>query len=466
MNLFLVVMVAINVVFASVHAASPAAETVDAQTAACRELAKYSLVFRLIPTRISQMLQVINAYPVANEMRRVELLQSMVGHMHEKYRFLQQLHRQVTELEGRLPMPDTRKLADRTKKLAEAMRQYQITLVSTMSLIDTELSRTIDMLRQKGATVVNDNDDAYVAARAVLHPSKVDVLIASVAEGKEVSRDIDQRASSVKQEIKELRDEVSFLKARLQSKSMAEKEVDQSPQALTNRISELNKENARVIIESKTLVEGLGEAAKTPFAPVSVARQSAKNGQQHSSSVQGLYAWWYWIQDRLLAAYKIVADVVTAGVSNLRANVSWLVERVTGDTQKAAEHVGSRLKEVHETAPDGVAAVTSSLVTVRDWIVDSWMRIGCMAVDAFNAVQARAAVLDDTMRAFVCSICAQARAAQKPQWGADAWSAAAEWSTQIKTYMVDSLNVVRSRIFGDAMENAPASEKPSAKHAQ
>jgi len=494
---------------------------VDAHAA--REIAKYSTVFRMIPARVAQMLQVVNAYPSGNSALRAEILQLMIQRMHENYRLVQQLQERVQEVqEEAMPQSQTGVFVQ-GQELLKSIKRYQITLISTLSVLDAEFVRCVKNSRDAGEGK-GRRDTAYLAARAAILPNKMDRVITLFASN--ASEVMPEGASqSIKGEIRHLRNQVSALSAHVQSKALlgaqevagrdfgqqvAElqkshlKAVVQEPRELKEEIekravvqrsvasSELLSDDllprmsneAGLVVRIRETAEDWAEAARqsmtTAWASVvEWANQMWKKGEKPAQEpkkdekkiamvpategeaplplrerVQLAAAGaWQNFKEALARFWGAILNSSTL-ISAAYHNIADFFGRIFGDTQKAAEHVGSRLKEVKDVTPEGVDAAKEAVCSFGTWIVDSWMRIGAFFLGLWEPVtqgwawlQGECSAADDYMRAMACNVCETISTTVR------------RLNIQAKAYMADSLNVVRSRFFREPLAEGEALSK-------
>jgi hypothetical protein len=373
-----------------------------------RALTKYSTVFRLIPARVAQMLKVVNAYPASDVVRRTDLLQLVIQRMHDMYRITQRIQNRVAEIDS-----------VQSKGLIDALKKYQVTLISTLSVFDSEFVRSLKRSRSEGdSTGRSGSDSAYSAAKMVLRHNQMDTLIETMATGNSgIGGEVID--GSVRNEIRELRDQVSLLSSQLQSKALLSGDHGSNEKDFSHKISELTEQNAEAVREAQKSLSKINEVVQ----PRSLNK---KRSLRHSSrSVAGVSA-----QPATLQAHARAAYLST--VSYLYAVGNWMYEsipyadqvwdgalalfgRVFSDTHKAISHVGTRMKEVKEIAPEGVSVATSGLWSFGEWIIESWIRIGHYALTIAGPVSVwigeqwclvvqKCSRFDTTMRTFACQI--------------------------------------------------------------
>jgi len=385
-----------------------------------RALAKYSTVFRLIPTRVAQMLKVVNAYPASDAVRRTDLLQLVIQRMHDMYRITQRIQNRVAEIDSA-----------QSKGLIDALKKYQVTLISTLSVFDSEFVRSLKRARSEGDSPArNGSDSAYTAAKMVLRHNQMDTLIETMASGNSgIGGEV--VGGSIKNEIRELRDQVSLLSSQLQSKALLSGDRGNNEKDFSHQISELTEQNAEAVREAQQSLSSINDVVQP------VSRKTKRSLRHSSRSVAGVPAQPATLQAYAHAAYaSAVSYIYGAGnwmyQSIPYANQVWdgviaLFGRVFTDTHKAISHVGTRMKEVKEIAPEGVSVATGGLWSFGEWIVESWIRIGQYALAITEPVRAWIGVqwclvmqkcsgLDGAMRAFACRIVASAAAYRVWLW--------------------------------------------------
>jgi len=390
------------------------------EQAALSMVAKYSTVFRLIPTRVSQILQVVNAYPASDVVRRTDLLQIAIQRMHDIYRITQRLQNRVIEIKDASYGSGQSSIATQCALLIESLKKYQITLISTLSVFDSEFVRSVKRMRTEGESHPTGSASAYQAAKAVLKHSQMDVLIETMAGGA-AGVGAEVSGGSVKNEIRELRDQVSLLSSQLQSKALLDGERGAGDEKVfSQHIGALAAQNADAV-----------RAAQQSLTTVNAATASLVKNKKHSlrhgtrkgktltvsglASLQKRAAQWYCnVVAQIQAAAVWVVDSVPY-VGQIGEMLVGFVRRIFTDSHKALTHVGTRMKEVQQITPEGVSVAANGVWSFGSWIMESWLRIGAYVVAITVPVRAfiaekwallmqRSKVLDDAMRAFVYRI--------------------------------------------------------------
>ncbi|MDQ5940284.1 MAG: hypothetical protein QG632_10 [Candidatus Dependentiae bacterium] len=436
-------------VFASKEPDSVAANAMDAETVQLRTFAKYAAVFRLLPARVSQMLQVVNAYPVNNVARRLDLLQIAIQRLHDKYRTMQQLHDRVLELQGQSDSSRRAGVHARCSVLLVSIKKYQITLVSILSVLDAEFVRfakTVHDQKNEGSTT---RDAAFMAAKSSLSPTKMDVLISMLVSGS--SSPSEEVAGSVVQEIRQLRDEVSQLSAQLQSKALIEGGNVKNDKVFNQNIQILTEESARVSAEAKAdfafvIDENITPAPEPKAASLKTRRVSAKTLQGraiafHDRMINAVYSSYGWVKAKMVETGETIGagwDRVMALpiLCDIHDFASSVVGRVFNDTHKAAKHVEHRMKEVKDATPGGVSLIKETACGFMDWIVESWIRVGQYMLslldsvgDYWHVVHEKAQEFDEGMRDVACQVC---------DWFVQGWHG-----------LVSATLAMKLRIFGE-----------------
>jgi|GEM_PF-2932850 len=412
-----------------------------------RVLAKYSTVFRLVPIRISQMLQVITSYPATHVHARADLLQLVIQRMHEKYRTLQQLQSRVTELAEQADKTVRFGVYARSMKLLDALKKNQITLISTLSVLDAECVRTW----RSANLVKRDNkefsDRAYVAAKEALKPNQMDTLIGMLASGESGLGETSE-GGSVKQEIRKLRDEVVQLSAQLQAKSLIEGAGPISEKLFEERVRDLADEQLCTVRDAQAALAGveitepvvdwkkysLRYLQTVPGALVDAAATLSDRARlfhdmlyQKASAAWGMLISGEWYQ----ASKNVVVAVWNA--------IYALVHRIFQDAGKAADHVAVRATEATESMPQTAGVVTTALYAAVSWIIESWISLGHRAYvlihplmergktytaeavctlfeyihKAYESVKTSVEGSDDRMRDVACEVCVRSSSLYK-----------------------------------------------------
>ncbi|MDQ5890335.1 MAG: hypothetical protein QG604_209 [Candidatus Dependentiae bacterium] len=440
------------------HSEAPIMNAVDPETALLKVFAKYSAVFRLVPTRVSQILQVVNAYPASNPGRRIDLLQISIQRLHDKYRTIQQLQNRVLELQSQANPSGKAGVYARCGVLVDAIKKYQITLISILSVIDAEFVRSAKAAGGHMQDDGNKKDAAYLAAKSALQPTKMDVLISMLAAGESAS-EAEASANSVKSEIRQLRDEVSLLSAQLQAKALLDGGCGKSEKDFNEQMCSLNDESAQLLAKTGAAIGQDDEKIEVVATPKKYSLKSRRVQVQEStkpdtmlrtralafhatlmSMFTNAYAWMH-------AKACMVGDSIAAGwawfvtlpvIADVYAVTGNAMGRVCTDTQKAAKHVEHRMKEVKEVAPEGVSLVKESLSGFFNWIVESWVKVGCYVLSFFssfkeywNVVQDKAHGVDESMRCFVCNFC--------------------EWFTNLGKSAIAMTLQLKARVLGESV---------------
>ncbi len=362
---------------------APVVAQSEAETALMRVLAKYSTVFRLVPLRISQMLQVITSYPATQVHARAELLQIVIQRMHEKYRTLQQLQSRVMELAEQADKSVRLGVHARSMRLLDALKKNQITLISTLSVLDAECIRAL-----KSADLVKRDKDAfsdraYIAAKEALKPNQMDTLITMLASGENGLAETSD-GGSVRQELRKLRDEVSQLSAQLQAKSLLEG-VAASEKPFEDKVRDLSSKQLVAVQDAQSALAGIEIAEpviawkkyslrylKTvPGLLVDAAALLQSRAQAfHAMICEKLgMAWHVIISGEWYIATK---DTLVAVWDTMVA----LAHRICMDAGKAADHVVVRATEAKESMPYAASAASELICTCLTWIAESWMSLG------------------------------------------------------------------------------------------
>jgi len=412
-----------------------------------RVLAKYSTVFRLVPIRISQMLQVITSYPATHVHARADLLQLVIQRMHEKYRTLQQLQSRVTELAEQADKTVRFGVYARSMKLLDALKKNQITLISTLSVLDAECVRTW----RSANLVKRDNkafsDRAYVAAKEALKPNQMDTLIGMLASGESGLGETSE-GGSVKQEIRKLRDEVVQLSAQLQAKSLIEGAGQVSEKPFEDRVRDLADEQLHTVRDAQAALAGV----EITEPVVDWKKYSLRYLQTVPGALADAAAT---LRDRARVFHDMLYQKTSAAWGALTSGewysaskdavvtvwdaVYALVHRIFQDAGKAADHVAVRATEATESMPQTAGVVTTALYAVVSWIVESWISLGHRAYalihplmergttyivavvctlseymhNAYEATRTAVAGSDDAMRDVACAVCVRSSAAYK-----------------------------------------------------
>jgi hypothetical protein len=412
-----------------------------------RVLAKYSTVFRLVPIRISQMLQVITSYPATHVHARADLLQLVIQRMHEKYRTLQQLQSRVTELAEQADKTLRFGVYARSMKLLDALKKNQITLISTLSVLDAECVRTW----RSANLVKRDNkafsDRAYVAAKEALKPNQMDTLIGMLASGESGLGETSE-GGSVKQEIRKLRDEVVQLSAQLQAKSLIEGAGQVSEKPFEDRVRDLADEQLHTVRDAQAALAGV----EITEPVVDWKKYSLRYLQTVPGALADAAAT---LRDRARVFHDMLYQKTSAAWGALTSGewysaskdavvtvwdaVYALVHRIFQDAGKAADHVAVRATEATESMPQTAGVVTTALYAVVSWIVESWISLGHRAYalihplmergttyivavvctlseymhNAYEATRTAVAGSDDAMRDVACAVCVRSSAAYK-----------------------------------------------------
>ncbi len=426
-----------------------AVNAMDAETAQLRTFAKYAAVFRLLPARVSQMLQVVNAYPVDNVARRLDLLQIAIQRLHDKYRTMQQLHDRVLELQGQSDSSRRAGVHARCSALLVSIKKYQITLVSILSVLDAEFVRFAKTVHDQKNEASTTRDAAFMAAKSSLSPTKMDVLISMLVSGS--SSPSEEVAGSVTQEIRQLRDEVSQLSAQLQSKALIEGSNVKDDKVFNQNIQTLTEESTRVSAEAKAdfasvIDENIALAPEPKAASPKTRRVSAKTLQGraiafHDRLINAVYGSYDWAKTKVVETGetigagwdRVMALPILCDIHDFASNV---VGRVFNDTHKAAKHVEHRMKEVKDATPGGVSLIKETVCGFMDWIVESWIRVGQYMLsfleflrDYWHVVHEKAQEFDAGMRDVACQVCG--------------------WFVQIWHGLVNASLAIKDRIFGE-----------------
>ncbi len=405
-----------------------------------RVLAKYSTVFRLVPLRISQMLQVITSYPSTNLHARADLLQIIIQRMHEKYRSLQQLQARVTELAEQADKTVLFGVYARSMKLLEALKKNQITLISTLSVLDAECIRSLRAAELTKRDSQTFKDRAYIAAKEALKPNQMDTLIAMLASSEVGLGDVTD-GGSVREEIRKLRDEVSQLSAQLQAKALIERTGAVSERPFEETVRDLTHQQLSTVQEAQGALAGV-EITE----PVVDWKQYSL---RYLKTVPGLFvdaastlqSRAKLFHDSLQETACSLWNALTAGtwfrstqnfVITAWQGLCGLIHRIFEDAGKAADHVTLRATEATQSMPHTASAVSGFVYTVVAWIIDSWISLGhtvyrvskplldgaaerfqdmfCSGVEllqkGYQSVRASVAGSDDAMREVACCVCA------------------------------------------------------------
>lgn len=445
------------------------------QQVALRALAKYSTVFRLIPSRVSQMLQVVNAYPASDVVRRTDLLQLVIQRMHDMYRITQLIQNRVAEIGGVQAQP-----------LIDALKKYQVTLISTLSVFDSEFVRSLKRSRSTSeSSAKSGSDSAYNAAKLVLRHNQMDTLIESMAGGGQgVGGEVAN--GSIKNEIRQLRDQVSLLSSQLQSKALLDGDRGGDEKVFSHQVSELAQQNAEALRAAQTSLSGISNLVEPSV------KKNKRSLRKSSRPVAGVPTQPVTLQEYVRAGYAAVSVRVMAAGNWVYSSVpyvdqAWdgitaLFSRVFTDTHKAISHVGTRMKEVKEIAPEGVSVATGGLWSFGEWIVESWVRILNYILELTVPVRTYVATqwcafmqkcsgLDGAMRAFVCRLIDQVVAYRVWLWdGSMVYDEDKEeevmqpgmikvWTARVVTTTKEHVGAIKNRFF-------PATKEETKKHAK
>lgn len=381
-----------------------------------RTLAKYSTVLRLIPIRISQMLQVVNAYPPTKYQKRAELLQLVIQRMHDKYRMVQQLSYRVTELSEEADPAVCAGVYGRSLQLLDALKKYQITLISTLSVLDSEFIRSLRHADEhKDDLAKSESDDAYKAAKAVLKQNQMDSLIEMLACGR-AATDESPQTGSVKQEIRQLRDEVSQLSAQLKARALLENNAATSAKEFDAHMRELNVHHVQAVRDVQAVVhdmqvpEPVRETKKYSLRDMRVPAVVSDMAQiLHARALAFHHAVWNGVSSFFGSFvhgtwYTNTQSFVKARWQQLSA----LLHRIFEDSGKAAQHVADKATEATQAVPTTFEVIACSVQTVGTWIIDSWARLGqwvwTYTQDAYGAVRKQVTGFDDYMRQKTCAL--------------------------------------------------------------
>ncbi len=393
------------------------ASSTEEEQVALRTLAKYSTVFRLIPTRVSQMLQVVNAYPASDVVRRADLLQLVIQRMHDMYRITQRLQNRITEVKDGFTFRGSSPVATHCAMLNDALKKYQVTLISTLSVFDSEFVRSIKRARVEGDVGASDSDVAYKAAKAVLNHNQMDILIETMAAGGSgIGGEVAD--NTVRNELRELRDQVSLLSSQLQSKALLDGDRGGDEKTFAHTVSQLSAQNGdavRAAHASLTSIHDVTEPA------VKNKKYSTRQGKNNVAGVVHPVT----LQERVRGAYDSLQELFFGGIKWITESIPYvgrvgefiygLVVTIITEAHKALTHVGTRMKEVKDVTPEGVAVAADSAWSFGTWIVESWAKIGTFVLSItqpvrtyvaaqWTALMQKSSGLDCTMRQFVCRL--------------------------------------------------------------
>jgi hypothetical protein len=220
---------------------------------ALRAIAKYKAVFSLIPHRVSQVLRVVGAYPKNNTNNRHDLVSKTVAFLQDKYRAVQLLYSIVAVDYAYYRSVMKGGIESEYSSLMNAIKKYQTTLISSMSVLDGEAaypqSAPLGTLRSK-----NYNDaTAYQSALAVLKHNAVDSVVDVLAEHNNVPHTSD--ALSVREELTQLKSRVATLMDRVSHNQGSGDEPAPVVEDDVRSLSGPNTQASRSTLRSNRLVE-------------------------------------------------------------------------------------------------------------------------------------------------------------------------------------------------------------------